>query len=66
MAVPWHNKCGPLKSSHWSMAMQWVLYIEQNFKPYNSNDDVSIWVKHSRVTWSRKYQIFVRTNGEPD
>ena len=48
MDAPFYSKCCPLKSPHCLMVMKWVLYIKQNFKPINSNDDVSTWVKNSR------------------
>ena len=45
-AVPCHNRCGNLKNNaQWS----WVPEKGEHFKPFSGNDDVSMWVKHSRV-----------------
>ena len=45
--APCHSRCGMLKNTHCSMAMG--AEYRSTFEPFIGNDDVSIWVKNSRV-----------------
>mgnify|MGYP003692263971 CR=1 FL=1 len=57
MDDPCHNACDPLKSSPCPIAMKWVLYIEQNFKPFNSDVDAPYEWKKSRFRWKTTYKL---------
>ena len=45
--VPCYSRCDTLKNSHcW---IEWVQSIGENWKPFNGNGDVFIWVLNYRV-----------------
>ena len=52
MAIPWHNKCGPLKSSQCSMAMKCCCILNKPLSPITvmmtSQFELNILVLHDR------------------